>query len=318
MMTGFLNREGAKTGFLRGHNLAKGYCVPLVRSFLEGTRYKYHVPFVVLFLVMVLFSAFPARAGEVYDRVMERGEIRCGYFLWPSVLEKDVNTGTLSGVYYDLMTEIGARLDLKIAWTEEVSFGSMFEGFSTGRYDVICGPMSPTPGRARVSDFTRPLFWWPYYAYVAAGVTRFDNDYGAMNDPEVTFLGYDGEYSSMLPPRTFPKAQLKTLPQMADPSHLLLEIANGRADVALTDPVNAEKFMAGNPDKIRRVAGAPTYLSPITLPIPAEAARFRRMLDVTVFDILYTGTMEEIFARYPALGKHMYRASLGYEPPEER
>ncbi len=29
MMTGFLNREEVKRSFLRGHNLAKGYHVPL-------------------------------------------------------------------------------------------------------------------------------------------------------------------------------------------------------------------------------------------------------------------------------------------------
>ena len=116
----------------------------------------------LLLLLPNLARAADAGRDSVYDRVIRTGTIHCGYFLWPPFLEKDVNTGKMSGLSYDIMEEIGKQLSLKIEWAEEVNFASMFEGFASGRYDMICGPMFPTPARARASDFTIPLFYSTY------------------------------------------------------------------------------------------------------------------------------------------------------------
>jgi ABC-type amino acid transport substrate-binding protein len=72
--------------------------------------------FVALLIIIAL--ALPAVAQDkkpsAYDRVIVSGTIHCGYFLWPPFIEKNVNTGKLSGLSYDLMEEIGKQLSLKI------------------------------------------------------------------------------------------------------------------------------------------------------------------------------------------------------------
>ena len=67
----------------------------------------------------LLFFALPAHAGEVFDRVMESGKIRCAYATWPPLMDQDVNSGVLKGTSYDLMNAIGEKLDLEVEWTEE-------------------------------------------------------------------------------------------------------------------------------------------------------------------------------------------------------
>ncbi len=132
----------------------------------------------ILLALMLLFLAMPAWAEDspkesTYDRVMRTGTIRCGYYIWPPFLAKDPNTGKLSGIASDMMDEIGKQLSLKVEWVAEVDTSTMFEGYSTGRYDLVCGPVASTPARARVVDFTIPFAYGSYYLYVKEGDLRF-------------------------------------------------------------------------------------------------------------------------------------------------
>ena len=59
-----------------------------------------------------------AKKETTYERVMRTRTIRCGYFVWPPFLTKDLNTGALSGLNYDVAEEMGKLLDLKIEWSQ--------------------------------------------------------------------------------------------------------------------------------------------------------------------------------------------------------
>lgn len=269
--------------------------------------------FVCLLLAAFSFPAFAAEKESAYDRVMRTGTIRCGYIQWPSVLDKDPNTGALSGAFYDFVEEIGKQLSLKILWAEEVNYATPFEGFSSGRYDVFCGPIAPTAARSREADFTSPFAYWPFYLYVREGDTRFDGKYEMANDPGVKLMGYDGDYSSIIAAQDFPKAQLVSIAQLADPAQALLEISGGRADAFATDPVMADRYISHNPGKVRRVPGPPLRSLPTTIALPPDEFRLWRMLDITVQDIAGTGGIEKILDKYPGLDKHLLRTALPYE-----
>jgi len=269
-------------------------------------------------LVLLLLLPGIARAADVgkesvYDRVMRIGTIRCGYFLWPPFLEKDVNTGKMSGGSYEIMEEIGKQLSLKIDWAEEINFASMFEGFASGRYDMICGPMSPTPARARASDFTIPLFYSTYDLYVGGKDTRFDENRAALNDPAHKFAGLDGEFTSIIAQEDYPRATYISVPQLSDASQLLMTLATGKADVTVTDPMTANKFMEQNPGKIRRLPGPPARVLAVTFAIPLGEERFKTMLNLASQSLLDSGFVERILEKYPAADKTMLRVAKPYE-----
>src|SRR5580704_1928032 len=117
-----------------------------------------------------------AAAETTYQRVLRTGEIRCAYEPYAPALSKDPNTGQLSGIFYDVVEEIGRRLNLKINWVEEVGYGVIPEGFVTDRYDAFCNTVFPTAERSRGGAFTIPIFYSSVDVFVRADDHRFDND----------------------------------------------------------------------------------------------------------------------------------------------
>jgi len=264
---------------------------------------------IILVMVLSAASAFAVThyAGPVsqtaqvketaYQRVMRTGTLRCGYFLYPDFLERDVTTKKFSGFAYSIMQEIGVRLNLKIDWAEEVGFANAFEGLKSGRYDAICVPFYMTPGRARASEFTAPLLYAPYYAYVRAEDTRFDNNLGAVNDPSVKVTVLEGEMSQTVKNEDFPKAGLLSLPNMTDISQVLLQVTIGKADVALTEPSTAQAFINKNAGLLKRVAGPPVRMQPAGLSLPVGEEELKSLLNTTIETLHSTGFLERLFIR---------------------
>ncbi|NTU76597.1 MAG: amino acid ABC transporter substrate-binding protein [Alphaproteobacteria bacterium] len=240
-------------------------------------------------LVMQHFTVSSVVQGETsvaakepaYERVMRTGTLRCGYLFYPKFIERDPNTNAFSGMWYDLMNEIGKQLSLKIEWTEEVGAANAFDGLKSGRYDAVCVPFNQTPGRARVTEFTAPIIFAPTYAYVRADDTRFDNAYEKINDPSVRFAYMEGEFSQYLKAEKFPKAQTVSLPNLTDVSQVYMQIAMGKADVLTTEPSTIEPFLLNNPGKLKRVVGAPLRLQASGISVGVGEEALKALLDTT-------------------------------------
>lgn len=251
-------------------------------------------------------SGAPAAQKETaFERVMRTGTIRCGYASLPEYTEKDIQTGKLKGLYFDIIEEMGRQLSLKIDWAEEVGFANAFDGLKTGRYDVLCIPFSQAPGRARVTSFTVPIIFAPYYAFVRADDGRFDADINAANDPSVTMTVLEGELSQIVKNEQFPKAKELAMPNMTDVTQVLLQVQMGKADMAMTEPRAADLFEAQNPGKVRRVAGPPLRMLPEGLSVAVGEVALKDMLNTTIEALHTTGFMQRVFAKYPETTKYL-------------
>ncbi|MDD5586298.1 MAG: transporter substrate-binding domain-containing protein [Alphaproteobacteria bacterium] len=232
-------------------------------------------------------------SGEsAYERIMRTGTIRCGYFLYPKFLQRDLNTGALSGIAYDLLEEIGKQLSLKIEWTEEASFSGIFSGLDTKRYDAVCFPMTLTPGRARATQFTTPVYYLPFFLYARADDRRFDNDYAKINDPSIKVAILEGEMSQTVKAEDFPKAQTVSMTSLADINQVLLQVTTGKADVAMTEPSSSEEFILKNPGKLRRVPGPSLRMQGCGLTVAVGEDTLRILLNTTLASIQATGFIE--------------------------
>jgi ABC-type amino acid transport substrate-binding protein len=232
------------------------------------------------------------------DRVKRTGTLRIGYVLYPPFVVRDLNTGKLSGIYVELIDEIAKQLSLKPDWAEEVSFAASFEGLKAGRYEVIAAPFAPTPGRSRAAEFTTPNSFIPYYAYVRADDARFDNNLQKINDPAVKVVVLEGEISQTVQQQDFPKAGILTIPSLNDISQVLLQVEMGKADVAMTEPASAQGFITSNPGKVRRVAGPPLRMYPISIAVPTGEHELKSMLNTTIETLLGTGYIARLYAKY--------------------
>ncbi len=247
-----------------------------------------------------------------YERVMRTKTLRCAYFVWKPFFMKDPNTGVVSGFVPEFFERLGQDLSLKIEYTEEVNYAQMFEGFAAGRYDAVCGPLTPTPGRTLVADFTDPIAYAFYNVYAREGDARFDAGLSAVDDEPVRIAVYEGELTATIAPARFPKAKLVTLSNMGDGSSLLMELVTQKADAILTDVMSAQLFSASNPGKIRLVPGGPAALLASSIAIPLNEPALKAMLNTSFAYLNQTGFVASLVKKYGAQGV-LYLPKTSYE-----
>ena len=244
-------------------------------------------------------SAAPGAKETTYERALRTGEIRCAYAPFEPDLIKDANTGELSGIFYDVLTEIGRRLNLKISWVEEVGYGVIPEGFVTGRYDAFCSTIWPTPDRSRAASFSIPLFYSSVDIFVRNDDHRFDSDISKLNDPSIRFAGRDGDVSSAYAKAAFPLAAIDPITQLLDTSQILDDVVHNKADAAINSPELLYDYLKKNPGTLRDItAGHPLRVSANTIMIGPGQYQFKVMLDTTLQELLYDGTIEKILKKY--------------------
>jgi len=232
-----------------------------------------------------------------YQRVMRTGTIRCGYLLYPMFVEREPNSGKLSGLYVDFIEEMGKRLSLKIDWAEETGIATGLEGLNTGRYDVMCVPFNPVPNRARVAEFTVPAFFTPMFAYVRVDDKRFDNNLKAINDPSIKISYLDGEMGQIVAKEDYPKADVLAMPNLTDVSQVYMNVASGKADIAFTEPSTAAPFLEKNPGQLRRVDAPPVRMQSGGVSIAVGEEELKALLNTTIESMLSTGYVERLFIK---------------------
>ena len=277
-------------------------------------------------LLIALMSVSILSAGAEQEgqestsaRVLRTGVIRCAYANNPPVFIKDPNTGALSGIFYDVMNEVGKRLKVKIEWVEEVGYGVIEEGLAADRYDAFCATVWPTPERSRGAAFTIPLYYSAVDLFVRSDDHRFDADTAKLNDPGITFSVRDGDISQTFTNAAFPAAHQISVPELSDILQPLDDVVHHKADATISDPALLLRYARANPGKLIDLAATrPLRVSPNTIMIKPNQYQFKVMLDVTLTDLLNSGFIKRTLAKYPDFPVlHVadpYQATAGVHP----
>lgn len=250
---------------------------------------------------------------SVYNRVIKSGKIRCAYVIYPPGLFKDPNTGKISGIAAETVEEASKNLGLKVEWTEEVGWGSMIEGLNTDRYDLVVSGIWPNASRAKLVDFSTPLYYSGIGIYVRQNETRFDGSLKGMNSQDVKISTIDGEMSDIIARNQFPNAQRISLPQNADVSQLLLNVSQGRADLTFVEPYIANQFLKNNPGTIKNIVDQkPIRVFGNTVMFKRGQMEFKSMIDTTIEELINSGFVDSLVDRYETSPGTFYRKSFPY------
>ena len=193
-------------------------------------------------------QAQPA-AQSAFERVMQSKTIRCGYVVVAPLLVKDSATGQVSGPIYDIVTEVGKTLGLKIDWAEETSFAAAPEGLRTGRFDMMCANVYLRPNLMPYVEFTQPYYYIPVMVIQRKGETRFKAA-SDIDRPDVKVGSVDGTIPALLAAEDFKHAGAYALPENTAYSDNLLSIATHKADVSFVDPLVFGSFDKNNPNQL--------------------------------------------------------------------
>lgn len=270
--------------------------------------------FVVIFLVSCQNTSVQS-AGEVsvYDRVLNSGEIKVGYVAYPPGLIRDPNTGEFSGVFYEVLNEIGKKLDLEVDYVEEVTWATLVESVRNNRVDIIGSPVWPTSQRGKYADFTYPVYLGGLYAYVRADDDRFDGDVSRINQADVRIATIDGEISSTVANYDFPEAREISLPQSMDIPQLLLEIQTNKADITFVEPFVAAGYLAENPGMIKAVENIPPLrIYPNTMMLKKGEVEFQSMIDIALKELINSGYVDKVIEKYEPFEGAFLRNNLPY------
>jgi ABC-type amino acid transport substrate-binding protein len=253
-----------------------------------------------------------------FDRVINTKTIRVGYISYPPSLIKDPNSGNITGIFHDVLEEIGHRADLKIEFVEEETWGTMIEAVNSGRVDLICTGLWPNSTRAKFADFTDPIYFSPIKAYVKVGDKTFDNNLGKANDPATKIATIDGEMTSIIASTDFPKASVDSLPQSTDVSQVLLEVAGGKAALTFVEPAVAGAFLDKNPDAVQEVSGvAPVRVFPNVMMVAKGETKLVSLLNTSLGELANTGFIDQIIGKYEKTPGLFLRRALPYSLPQK-
>lgn len=236
---------------------------------------------------------------SAYERVMQTRTIRCGYLEFEPNFVKDPATGKITGIFADLMDEIGRLQNLKVEWAEQGGVTSLLESLHLGRIDAVCSGLWPNALRAQHAEFSQPVFYNVLGVFARKGDARFDRDIKSLNDPSMRIAVIDGEMADQISSVDFPRAKKVSLPALSDFSQLLLTVQTGKADVTIAATHEAMAFEAHNPGTLHQVdAGHPIRIFPNVLFFRKGEFALASMLDNAIDEIYYSGHLDQIIAKY--------------------
>lgn len=249
-----------------------------------------------------------------FERVMRTGVLRCGYAMWPPlVMNKDPNTGELSGISKDIIEAAAKNLSLKVEWTEDSGWGNYPAALNSGRFDVFCAIAGQSAAKGRETRYTIPLFYAPVYAYVRADEARIHESLDNLDDPSFRISGQDGEVSELIAHNYFPKAIYIGQQQLSELGQIFMNVATNKSDIVFNAPDVAQDFMDKNPGQLKRLSNKPFQTYSLTYAVSMNEDDLKQMLDSALVELHNNGIIEKILSEHDAKADQFLRVSQPYQ-----
>jgi polar amino acid transport system substrate-binding protein len=224
--------------------------------------------------------ATPASAEPAADNTLER--IRAAKVMRIAALpgelpyfNKDLASGTWSGMCIEMANDIAKLLDVKLEYTES-TYGNSILDLQSNKIDVGFA-LNPTPQRALVVDFCGAVFNHPFGAMLKKGLEA--KTWADINKSEVKIAVDAGSANEAVARRFAPNATIKSLRSRDE---VMLEMSSGRVDCVVNALVLGLTAIAKNPN-----LGTYKILQSPAVAIPSSMG-VRREADKTWRDFLAT------------------------------
>jgi polar amino acid transport system substrate-binding protein len=141
----------------------------------------------------------------------------------------DPKTNALSGIMFDLGNAIAKRIGVTAKFTE-VPFSGLIPTLTSGRADAMAAPLFITPDRAKVVDFSVPVYGWGEGIVVNTKDHAHYPDFDALKGKKIGTLTDSVQYKM---------AQAltgTTVTAYPDYISLIADVRAGRIDLGIVDP----------------------------------------------------------------------------------
>jgi polar amino acid transport system substrate-binding protein len=241
--------------------------------------------------------AGPASAQTAADNTLDhvRGAKILRIAVLPGELpyfNKDLASGTWSGMCIEMANDIAKLLDVKLEYTES-TYGNSILDLQSNKIDLGFA-LNPTPQRALVVDFTNLVFPHPFGAMLKKGLVA--RTWADINKPEVNIAVDVGSANETVARRFAPNASIKSLKSRDE---VMLEMASGRVDCVVNALVLGLTAIAKNPSLgSYKILQSPSVAIPSSMAVRRESdKRWRDFLSVWVDYNRGIGQMREWFVK---------------------
>jgi polar amino acid transport system substrate-binding protein len=273
---------------------------------MQNSNWLKNVGVVVLVVVVSLVTvkmSGPSVANtigsSVYTKVVASNVIRACYVVYPPASIKDPNTGKLSGVFVETLEKAAENMGMKVDWNAEVGWGEMIEALNSNKCDIIGSPAWSNSTRGKSAEFSQSVYYSAINAYVRASDNRFNTDLTVANNASYKLATVDGETSQVIASRQFPNAKTLQLPQSTDVSQMLLNVVDGKADMAFLEPTVANSYIKNNPGKVKNVSVIkPVVIYSNVMLIKKGEFTFKSTIDNALIELLNNGYVESVINKY--------------------
>jgi polar amino acid transport system substrate-binding protein len=243
----------------------------------------------------------PAKAEDAADNTLDR--VRAAKVMRIAVLpgelpyfNKDLASGTWSGMCIEMANDIAKLLDVKLEYTES-TYGNSILDLQANKIDVGFA-LNPTPQRALVVDFCGAVFHHPFGAMLKKGMEA--KTWADINKGEVKIAVDVGSANEAVARRFAPNATIKSLKSRDE---VMLEMSSGRVDCVVNALVLGLTAIAKNPNLgTYKILQTPPVAIPSSMAVRRESdKRWRDFLSVWVDYNRGIGQMREWFIKGLAL-----------------
>jgi len=237
-------------------------------------------------------------AAGLLERLDTTRELHAGYGVYPPYTQENPTTKEVTGFSVDLLQQIAREINAKLV-LHRLNWNTMAADLKRGEYDVIADPIFQTVPRGREFAFTQP------YAYFADGIAvvraseRRFTTFESLDSAGVRIAVGQGWASETLVRSKFSKASIQAVQTSTDLLQVFNEVLAGRADVAVADEADAQRFAKEHPTEVRLLfTEAPPAFMPAGFALRPNDHAGAEFLNVALRNLEATGVLENLAKRY--------------------
>lgn len=252
----------------------------------------------------------PAEA-ETQETALERmtrtGKVRCAYASYDPMMIINPITGGKSGIFHDIVQQIGQRTGLEIEWVEEVGYDVINQGFVTGRYDIFAAGLWPSGNRARNTVFSEPLFYDPISVFVRANDKRFDGNLSLLNTPTSIMTMTDGDATQTMASALVPLARPLYASGSQSIATEMQNVMTGKADAMFRDLITVDRYHEKNGVVFKNLSPEkPVFLYPLTIGFNEGEYGLKTLFDTVILEMKGDGTIAQTVRKYMKDKSHLF------------
>lgn len=259
-------------------------------------------------LFLTLFITLPAYAESTkqsaYDRVMETQTLRCGFGSWEPGVTRDPQTGTMKGIFVDLIEEMARLAKIDVEWTAEVDWGQIPESLKSGKVDAFCAGMAADAARAKRLAYSTPMSYWTFDVIVRADDERFPKDrplkISDINKEEFSTAYTEGDVLETIKQTELPNVKGVPLPPLGTPADNIANVLTGKTDFVVFPRVMIQNYEKANGKGALRLLEMKTPLRAYgnVIAVDIHEQELKSFIDAALTELIYSSSYDRIMRKY--------------------